>query len=140
MSSSLRTSPLPLKPQESNFRLDLSISDPTPPRALMSADARMGLGKHCDTEFEIIEISDAKAHNSFAATSAKAHRTFQKRFSTTWARWTAMKAAVPNLPAFLATSKWKIFTQKILVRSEHVFLTSLSKLLKDRRKSYGLRW
>ena len=89
-----------------------------------------------DTEADSFELLEAP--RSSIAAVLESHAKIKRRFSTNWEMDVAIRADIQKVQKHCCTCAWQRMTSGNLARSEHVFLTQLTKLLKQQRVALGL--
>ena len=98
-----------------------------------------GFDHEADSEADSFELLEAPS--SSTAARLESHAKTNRRFSTNWKTYVAIRADIQKVEKHCCTCAWQRMTSGILARSKHVFLTQLTKLLKQQRVALGLeRW
>lgn len=94
-----------------------------------------GMDHEGDSEGDSFELLEAP--RSSTAARLESHAKIKRRFSTNWETYVAIRADIQTVQKHCCTCAWRRLTSGILARSEHVFLTQLTKLLKQQRVALG---
>lgn len=95
-----------------------------------------GSDHEADSEGDSFELLEAP--RSSTAARLESHAKIKKRFSINWKTYVAIRADIQKAEKHCGTCAWQRMTSGILARSDHVFLTQLTKLLKQQRVALGL--